>query len=216
MLGFRATADDYAALDGKDLALGLFVTWLVGMGRYWDDSKAGIEQHLGLGSVVYVFVLATLLWLIARPVMPERVTWFGLLVFVTMTSPPAAFYAIPVELWMTLESANQINLIFLCIVALWRVLLYLHFLRRGCGMNWLRTFVCGVMPLAIILGALVALNLHHVVFNIMGGIREADKTSQDAAFGMMWLLSIFSIPVSAACGLLWIGIVLQRMLGRSR
>lgn len=214
ILCFRAEVEEYAALDAKDLSLGLFATWLVGIGRYWDDPKAQLGQHLGLGSVAYVFVLGTLLWLIAKPAMPNRISWFGILVFVTMTSPPAAFYAIPVERWMPLESANQINLIFLCIVALWRVLLYLHFLRRGGGMNWLQTFVCGIMPLAIIVSALVALNLHHVVFDIMGGIREADKTSQDAAYGMLWFLSMVSIPVSAACGLVWIGIVLHRVLRR--
>jgi hypothetical protein len=216
ILGFRAKTEDYADLDVKDLGLGLFATWLVGVGRYWDDSKAQLAQHLGLGSLAYVFVLGTLLWLICKPAMPEKVSWFGILVFVTMTSPPAAFYAIPVELWMSLESANQINLIFLCIVALWRVLLYLQFLSRGVGMNLLQTFVCGIMPIAVILGALVALNLHHVVFNIMGGIREADKTSQDATYGMMWFLSIVSIPVSAACGLVWIGIVLHRLSRPSR
>ena len=117
---------------------------------------------------------------------------------------------------MSLESANQINLIFLCIVALWRVLLFLYFLHRGGGMNWLQTFVCGIMPIAVIVSALVALNLHHMVFDIMGGIREADKTSQDAAYGMLWFFSVVSLPVSAACSLIWIVIVLQRLFRRPR
>lgn len=216
ILSFRARAEDYEALDTRDLLLGLCATWLVGIGRYWDDSKAGLVQHLGLGSVAYVFVLSSLLWLIAKPVMPSRISWFGMLVFVTMTAPPAAFYAIPVELWMSLEAANQINLLFLCIVALWRVLLFFHFLHRGGGMNWLQTLVCGVMPIAVIVSALLALNLHHVVFNIMGGIREADKTSQDAAYGMLWLFSIVAVPLSAVCALVWIGIVLRRVLHRPR
>lgn len=216
ILSFRADADDFTALDARDLILGLCATWLVGIGRYWDDPKAEVAQHLGLGSVAYVFVLSSLLWLIAKPVMPSRITWLGILTFVVMTSPPAAFYAIPVELWMSLESANQINLLFLCIVALWRVLLFLRFLRLGGAMSWFQTLVCGVMPLAVIISALVALNLHHVVINLMGGIREADKTSQDAAYGMLWFLSLVSLPVSAACGLLWIFIVLQRVFRRSR
>ena len=33
------------------------------MGRYWDNPRVGLAQHLGLGSVVYVFVLAAVLWL---------------------------------------------------------------------------------------------------------------------------------------------------------
>lgn len=212
ILTFRASAKDYAALGPTDLLLGLCATWLVGMGRYWDDSKAGILQHLGLGSVIYVFVLGALLWAVAKPIMPTRISYLGILAFVTMTSPPAAFYAIPVERWMSLESANQINLIFLCIVALWRVGLFFHFLRRGGGFDWMQTIICGTAPLAIIFSTLVALNLHHVVFNIMGGIREADRTSQDAAYGLLWLLSILSMPISAACGLIWISFVILRLL----
>src|SRR3712207_7552248 len=47
----------------SDLAFGLACTWLVGVGRYWDNPRASLLQHLGVGSVVYVFALALLLWL---------------------------------------------------------------------------------------------------------------------------------------------------------
>lgn len=207
LLTFRATADDYDSLAPKDFILGLLATWLVGMGRYWDDSRASLLQHLGLGSVIYIFVLGFLLWLIAKPVSPRTFSYFKLLTFISLTAPPAAFYAIPVELWMSLESANQMNLVFLGIVAVWRVSLYFHYLRKAGRLDWTRTFVCAAMPLAVILSVLVYLNLHHVVMNIMGGIREADQTSQDAAYEVMFLLAGLSFPLSLVCALIWIYMV---------
>ena len=41
----------------------LVVTWLAGMGRYWDHPSASGLQILGIGSIVYVFVLALVLWI---------------------------------------------------------------------------------------------------------------------------------------------------------
>lgn len=37
LLSFRATAADHEQLGRRALAAGLVATWLVGMGRYWDD-----------------------------------------------------------------------------------------------------------------------------------------------------------------------------------
>ncbi len=214
LLTFRATTEDFENLGRKDLALGLIAAWIVGMGRYWDDPKATLLQHLGLGSVVYVFVLSALLWLITKPVVPSMVSYLKTLTFVSMTSPPAIFYAIPVELWMSLKSANQINLVFLCAVALWRVILLFQFLRRGVGQSVGESMTCGLMPLAIIFTGLVYLNLHHVVFQIMGGIRDADQTSQDAAYMMLWFLSVLSVPVSAIAAIAWLFIVLRRLCSK--
>lgn len=39
----------------------LFVTWLAGMGGYWDHPPASGLQMLGIGSIVYVFALALVL-----------------------------------------------------------------------------------------------------------------------------------------------------------
>jgi hypothetical protein len=46
------------------LGFGLVCTWLAGIGRYWDNPRAELWQWLGFGSLVYVFILAGLLWLI--------------------------------------------------------------------------------------------------------------------------------------------------------
>jgi len=204
ILTFRASRTDYLALDGADFALGLAVTWIVGMGRYWDDPRAEPLQKAGLGSIAYIFALTTLLFLVAKAVSPRDVRAFPFLVFVSLTSAPAILYAIPVEMWMSLEAANRVNLWFLLIVAAWRVGLLIHYLLRGCDMGWAKALVAGLMPLTVIFLALVALNLHHVVLNIMGGIREADRSSQDAAYGILITLFVLSLPVFAVTAIAWI------------
>lgn len=209
LLTFRASDEDYQSLTTKHLFAGLTACWLVGIGRYWDDPRATLLQHTGIGSVIYVFVLTAVLWLIVKPVAPDLFSYLGILTFIALTAPPAALYAIPVEKWMTLEAANQMNLRFLGIVALWRVALWMHYLRRLGQLRGWMVLSAAIMPLAIIFIALASLNLQHVVFNIMGGIRDADKSSQDAAYSALFVLSYLSVPVSALAGLGWFAMVLQ-------
>jgi hypothetical protein len=58
LLTFRASRDELRQFNYRHLALGLMLTWLVGMGRWWEDPHASLLQHLGIGSVVYIFLLA--------------------------------------------------------------------------------------------------------------------------------------------------------------
>ena len=216
LLTFRATPEDFTSLGRRDLVLGLTACWIVGMGRYWDDQRATLLQHLGVGSVIYVFALALLMWLIIKPLAPTDVSYRSFLGFIVMTSPPAILYAIPVERWMTLEEANQVNLWFLALVALWRLSLWVWYLIRHCHLSGAGIFVATTLPVTIIFLALVALNLHHVVFNIMGGIREADKTSQDAAYAMLNMLLLLSGPLGTIAFFAWIIIALRNFSGLSR
>lgn len=210
LLTFRATVEDYESAGRRELIAGLIGCWIVGMGRYWDDPRATALQHTGIGSVVYVFVLAAAMWFIVKPVAPARFDYLRIVGFIAMTSPPAALYAIPVERWMSLESANHVNLWFLGVVASWRVALWMHYLRRrGQLPVWLLICVA-VMPLAGIFIALLALNLHHVVFNIMGGIRDADRTSRDAAYHVLLGLSFVSVPASIVASIGWFVAIVQR------
>lgn len=211
VLIFRASQEDYEGLRPSHLWAALAMTWLVGMGRYWDDPRALPLQLLGIGSVVYVFVLAAVLWVIFKPVAPERFSYFHLLTFIALTSAPAVLYAIPIEKWTDLSTANWVNLVFLCVVAAWRVALLFHYVRVFGRFGWVRTFVCGTMPLALIFVTLLFLNLHHVVLNIMGGIREADQSSQDAAYGILLLLSILAVPLSGVSALVWIFLIFDRI-----
>jgi hypothetical protein len=191
LIFFRVSRSELVELGWKHLAFGLFCTWLVGMGRYWDNPRVGLLQHLGLGSLAYVFILALFLWLIVWPLDPRNWSYFRVLTFVTLVSPPAALYAIPVEyLWST-DTANSVNVLFLAVVATWRVALLVFFLRSLGELDWFSTIVATLLPLTLIVVTLTTLNLDKVVFDFMGGIRE--KTASDGSYLVLIVLSYVSI-----------------------
>lgn len=174
------------------LAFGLFFTWLAGIGRYWDNPKAQLWQYLGLGSLAYVFVLAAIVFLLVLPLGPKNWSYRNVLLFITLTSPPAVLYAIPVETFMTPGAARSTNAWFLAIVATWRVGLYSSFLRTISGLTPAATIVATLLPLAIIVIALSMLNLDHVVFDMMSGTKAEDRSQNDAAYGVVVMLSLLS------------------------
>src|SRR5262245_17118298 len=135
ILIFRATSDDFRNLNSRHLALGLLLTWLVGMGRWWEDPRAGLLRHLGFGSVIYAFMLALFLWLILWPLCPLQWSYVNVLTFVSLTAPPGILYAIPVRHGLDLQSAQAVRLSFLAIVAGWRVLLLGFYVGRGAGLE---------------------------------------------------------------------------------
>jgi hypothetical protein len=180
------------------LKAGLVFTWLAGIGRYWDNPRAHIWQKLGLGSVVYVFILALLIWALMAPLLPRNWSYRNVLLFLTLTAPPALLYAIPVEKFMPWHAALQANVAFLGVVSLWRVALYVKFLRRTAGMNIGGVLIGTLLPLSIIIFVIAVLNLEHVVFNLMGGLRPQDLSPNDAAYQLvvgLALLSFFVAPV---------------------
>ena len=174
------------------LVFGLAFTWLAGIGRYWDNPKAQLWQHLGLGSVVYVFVLALIVWLLLAPLKPKNWSYRNVLLFITLTAPPAVLYAIPVEQFMSAAAARTVNAWFLIVVATWRVALFIVFLRRVAGLAPDVVGIASMLPLVIIIITLTMLNLEHVVFSMMGGIREEDRSPSDTAYGVVFLLSMLS------------------------
>lgn len=189
------------------LAWGLFVTWLAGIGRYWDHPNANWWQYAGLGSVAYVFVLGTFLWLIVAPLRPRNWSFIGVLIFVTLTSLPALLYAIPVEKFMSLQGAQTANVIFLAIVASWRVALLIVFLRRSAGLMTTGVVVASLLPLTIIVTALAALNLEKAVFEIMGG--NMQQTQNDAAYFILLIITVLSVVLSPIMLILYCVLVYQ-------
>lgn len=203
LLSFRLTRDEMLEFDKKHFIAGLIGTWIVGMGRYWDDSGARLMQHLGLGSVIYIFVLAGFIWIILKPFQVERWSYFTVLTFISLTSFPAIFYAIPVERFFTLPTANSINVWFLAIVAAWRLGLLFYFLKRFTRLSIGNILTVTFMPICLIITTLTALNLHRVVFNVMGGMRN--PTPHDASYFVLLLLSgvsmILTLPLLIAYGI---------------
>jgi hypothetical protein len=163
------------------------------MGRYWDNPKAELLQKLGLGSIIYVFSLALLIWLIVLPIRRDSWRYIHVLTFVTLVSPPAILYAIPVERWTTLAVAREINIWFLAVVALWRVILLFLFLKRFAGLNVFELIITALLPLTLIISSLALLNLEHVVFDIMAGISQTEGTANDSAYVVVLVLTYVSV-----------------------
>jgi hypothetical protein len=193
ILTFRFTQAQVHAFGKHELFIGLFFTWLVGMGRYWDNPKAELLQRLGIGSLIYVFALAFLIWLIVWPIRRGVWQYKYVLIFITLVSPPAMLYAIPVERFTTLATAREINIWFLAVVALWRVALLFVFLRRVAGLNLFPVIITALLPLTFIITALAVLNLEHVVFDIMAGLSATNGTANDGAYVVVFMLTTISV-----------------------
>lgn len=207
-LFFRRVKPDFKRLGNYYLALGLLTAWLAGVGRYWDNPKAELWQYLGLGSLAYIFLLSLVLWAIIKPLRPENWSYKGVLIFVGMTSPPALLYAIPIERYFTLNTASTINIWFLAIVAIWRVLLLFSYLKNAAKLGGFTIFVAVLLPLTIIVSLLTALNLEHVVFNIMAGLHT--PSANDASYSVLVVITFFSVLASPLLLLVYIGTIYTR------
>ncbi|MGF1678707.1 MAG: hypothetical protein ACFCUX_05880 [Candidatus Methylacidiphilales bacterium] len=204
LLSFQIHPEEWKACGNHFLVAGMMVTWVAGIGRHWDDPRAEWIQQTGLGSVVYVLVLSALLWCVSKPLASGRMSYLSLLTYVSLTSPPALLYAIPLEKWMSLEHSNTINFWFLAVVSAWRVGLLWNFYRLS-GLALFDRVLVTFLPLGFIVVTLFFLNLQHVVMNIMGGIRDADRTTHDQAYGLLFLMSALSVYLTPLLMLTWLG-----------
>lgn len=194
LLTFRLTREEFLTFGKGHLIFGLVCTWIVGIGRYWDNPKAEFLQHLGVGSVVYIFLLALFLWIIVAPLRVSNWSYLRFLTFISLVSPPAILYAFPVEKFTDIQTANDINAWFLFIVATWRVALLLFALKKFFEMSVISAITATFFPLGVIVLGLALLNLEHAVFNIMGGITE--PSPNDAAYSVLLIILFFAILLS--------------------
>lgn len=192
LLTFRTTREEFLRFGNGHLAAGVVCTWVVGVGRWWDDPGANLLQHLGVGSVAYIFVLSLLLWLIVRPLKPQGWSYRHVLTFVSLTSPPAILYAVPVERFTGLGTARTLNVWFLAVVAAWRVALLLFYLRRHARLSVFSIAVASLLPITLIVVTLTVLNLERAVFDVMGGLRDGG-TANDSAYGVLTALTVLSM-----------------------
>ncbi|MDX2043853.1 MAG: hypothetical protein SF097_21740 [Acidobacteriota bacterium] len=190
LLTFRLSKEEFLQLDRWHLAFGLVCTWLVGVGRFWDHPSAKLFQYLGLGSVAYVFALSVFLWVIIWPLRPDNWSFFNLLTFISLVSPPAMLYAIPVERWFPVEIAARINLWFLMVVAIWRVALLWFYLMRYGGLG-VEIFSATLLPLSLIVSVLTVMKLDAKVLQLMAGI-NSDAPAPSAEDEVNTLLRILT------------------------
>jgi len=186
------------------------VTWFAGIGRYWDHPSAEYWQYVGVGSIVYIFCLSLLLYLIVWPLRPSNWTYRGVLVFVGLTSLPALLYAIPVERVVDLKTAQSINAWFLGVVAVWRVALMIRYLIVSARLHWFVVVTVSILLLSGIVVTLTLLNLEHVVFDLMAGIREENASPNDAAYLIVLGLAFFSLWAFPVALILYLGAVVHR------
>mgnify|MGYP001252659229 CR=1 FL=1 len=190
LLTFRISRETMLNFDRRHLIFGLILTWLVGIGRYWDNPRAEFLQHLGIGSVIYIFLLAILLAITIAPLAKNEWSYFTILTFIALVSPPAVIYAIPVQFYFDLETSNIINAWFLFVVAVWRLALLVFFLRRFMLFSYGEAFVVAFLPVTLLIFVLTLLNLEKAVFNIMGGFEP--NTPNDEAFTVLISISFLS------------------------
>lgn len=171
LLTFQAGRHEMQHLDKRYLAFGLLCTWFVGMGRSWDDAQAGVLQHLGIGSIVYVFALSLLLWLTIRPFVNDGYSYLQMVTFVSLVSPPGLLYAIPVEQLFTEDVARSINMLFLSIVATWRVALLIFYFRKGLALEWSEVAISALLPLSTIMAPITIYRALESIATSMGGLR---------------------------------------------
>jgi hypothetical protein len=204
VLTFRRPSPAIATSWPTYLAFGMTFTWLAGIGRYWDSPRASTWQTLGLGSLAYVLVLALVIWLLLAPLRPERWSYRNVLIFITLTAPPALLYAIPVERFMSLEAAQAANAWFLAIVAGWRVALLAWFLHAVARLRAHVIVVATLLPITLIVVVLAFLNLEHVVFNLMAGIRPEERSPNDIAYYVVLNLALLSTLAAPILGLAYL------------
>ena len=196
LLTFCAPSASIREHSSTYLAFGLFLTWAAGVGRYWDSADATLWQHLGLGSIAYVFFLTLVLRLLVAPLGPKNWTYRNVLLFVALTSPPALLYAVPVEIWLSPSSALAVNSGFLAIVAVWRVALLVVFLKRTAGLRGSTILVATLLPLALIVDGLAFLSLEHVVYETMAGDRDSDGSGGEATHTVVQFICVLSAAMT--------------------
>jgi hypothetical protein len=97
---------------------------------------------------------------------------------------------------MAADAARSANAWFLAVVAAWRVALLAVFLKRIGGLSAGAVVVATLLPLSIIAVALTIMNVEHVVFDIMSGTREEDRSPNDTAYVVVFVISYFSFMVA--------------------
>ena len=192
LLTFQSFKPDLARYRTAYLLFGLSTALFAGFGRYWDNPRALWWQTLGLGSLAYCFVMAFIIFVVLYPLKPQRWSYTQVLIFVSFTSMPAFLYAIPVEKFMTLKNAQVANLYFLLVVATWRVLLFVRYLKRSAELSAIKILVSFLLPIILIISLLSVLNLEHVIIKLMAGLRDDEKSVNDLAYQIVIMLTFFS------------------------
>ena len=81
-------------------------------------------------------------------------------------------------------------------------------------MRWGSLIVATLLPLTAIIATLTALNLERAVFEVMGGIREVERTANDAAYSVLIVLTVVSVFAVGPLFIAWLGISVAKLRRR--
>jgi hypothetical protein len=203
-LTFRFRREDYERLGLRHLALGLAMTWLVGIARNWDLATATIPARLGLYSLSYVLVFSTVLWLMTRPFSGGDRGWVKTLTFVSLTAAPGLIYGIPVEMFLPAQTAQQVNLGFLLVVAAWRFSLAINFIKLGFDLEVHEVIAVLFTPVCFMIAGLLVTGRVNMALAVMGGVRDEGVQPLEASEQFLILLSAISFPGLAIGAVIYI------------
>ncbi|MGI8923601.1 MAG: hypothetical protein ACR2HJ_06100 [Fimbriimonadales bacterium] len=199
VLLLRISGDRIRGLGWKHFALGLVLTWIVGIGRWYDDPDAVLAQQLGAGSVGYIFVISLLICWLGGPFATAREipwTYPRVLTYVSLTALPGIVYAFPIE-WVASASVSRYyNLSALALVSAWRVAMLVRLYRDGAGMKPTQTAATTLFLISGIVLVLSFARVLNAVASAMGGFREeGERLAADLAVGAC-MISIGVLVVS--------------------
>jgi hypothetical protein len=179
------------------LVVGFIITWIVGFGRTWDFAAAPLWLRTGATSVVYAFGLALLIWAIGAPLGAQRWSYRNVLLMVLMTAAPGIVYALPVERALPPDAARATNMMFLLVVATWRMALFRHYLGAVAKLEGAAKAVVWLLPPTIIVVPVSAFGLLQAIASGMGGVRdqaEHGAISEGAIFALA-IVSWLALPI---------------------
>jgi len=202
-LFFDAEAIRTFATHRSSLWVGFLFVVAAGFAREYDGEYLLAEPwHLAIplaASLIGCFFMTALIYIAAwfngeKEVGPVK-TFVVFLACYWMTAPMALVYGIPVERFLSPGEATRANLIFLAIVAAWRVLLMI----RCVNVLYENKKWHAVMIVALFSDVLAMVAMAYVpgpIMMIMGGVRLTESESLiQAARIYMQLFGFLSMPV---------------------
>lgn len=194
---FKPLKGDIARQWPAYLLVGFAITWMVGFGRTWDLDAAPLWIRTGATSVVYTLVLALLIWAIGAPLGAQRWSYRNILLMVLMTAAPGIVYALPVERIMPADAARATNMLFLLLVATWRMALFHHYLSAVAKLDGAAKTVAWLLPPTIIVVPISAFGLLQAIASGMGGVRDRAEHGavSEIAIMILAIASWLALPV---------------------
>lgn len=172
VLCFCASEEELKSLGKHEYFFGMMLVWLAGMGRVWHDPHAHWIMKTGFSSVCYVFLLAIFVWVLIALIGPKDWKLGRLLIFICLTAPPAFLQAIPVQMFLPAYQAEWINIIFLLLVASWRLCLLVWYVTKTADLSLIRTSVAVFLPVATVINTVVWTDAMLSGIGTMGGVRR--------------------------------------------